>query len=506
MRRFLTAICGMSLAAVMAATAAAEKTVPVNDPASPGVFDQPSVAVEGTINHVAYIGADNTAGPFRLFYAAVDGGTDFSNLSLTRDTTGFLVTPPTVIDNTAAGNDAYADARHPRIAMRSSTEAVILFQAKPAASPDPTYALYLARLTLENKVVVKQSVRRVTGISGFHEDISFVLVTADSTARVAYAGRQGVSDPFGVYYARISLDSAAVTGSPGTPLLLSSVPGSTGSRPVPSLKLDGLNRAHVSWAANSSSSTPNGVYYALVKELSGADSVVIAATQVLGRSRRWGHPHVLVSATSSIIILAADESLPETSGNLGLVNINPDADDQDGSPVQVSINTSFLLTPPGESILPEGFSLFRPEAFLDVLGQIHVTGYGSGGTRSTYYAFKLISSAPFAQFVTNPLPVGLDSSEFPVSLPDGDYTRAAFGFLSGKVIVFWSGQVPGTGNRNLDVTALPTVNAVPVDESGCRVVTSHGSGGHGRVPDALVLLLPVAVLGIRRFLRKALVG
>jgi hypothetical protein len=102
--------------------------------------------------------------------------------------------------------------------------------------------------------------------------------------------------------------------------------------------------------------------------------------------------------------------------------------------------------------------------------------------------------------------VGLDSSEFPVSLPDGDYTRAAFGFLSGKVIVFWSGQVPGTGNRNLDVTALPTVNAVPVDESGCGVVTSHGSGGHGRVPDALVLLLPVAVLGIRRFARKALGG
>src|SRR3990170_2158446 len=191
MRRFQTAICGISLAAVMAATAAAEKTVPVNDPASPGVFDQPSVAVEGAINHVAYIGADNAAGPFRLFYAAVDGGADFSNLSLTRDTTGFLVTPPTAIDNTAAGNDAYVDARHPRIALRSATEAVIFFQAKPAASPDPTYALYLARLTLENKAVVKQSVRRVTGISGFHEDISFVLVTADNTAMVAYAGRQG---------------------------------------------------------------------------------------------------------------------------------------------------------------------------------------------------------------------------------------------------------------------------------------------------------------------------
>jgi len=504
MRRYLSLIFVILAAVALAANASAEKTVPVN--ASPGAFDQPSVAVEGNVNHVAYIGADNTAGPFRLFYAAVDGGADFSNLSLTRDTTGFLVTPPTAIDNTAAGNDAYVDARHPRIALRSATEAVILFQAKPAASPDPTYALYLARLTLENKAVVKQSVRRVTGISGFVEDVSFGLVTADNTARVAYAGRQGVLDPFGVSYARISLDSAAVTGSPGTPLLLSSVPGSTGSRPLPNLKLDGLNRAHVSWAANSVSSTPNGVYYALVKEQSGADSVVIAATEVLGRSRKWGHPHVLVSSTSSIIILAADESLPGTSGNLGLVNINPDADDQNGSPVQVPTNTNFLLTPPGESILPESFSLFRPEAFLDVLGQIHVTGYGSSGTRSTYYAFKLISSSPFAQFVTNPLPVGLDSSEFPVSLPDGDYTRAAFGFLSGKVVVFWSGQDPVTGNRNLDVTALPTVSAVPFDETGCRVVTSHGSGGHVRVLDALVLLLPVAVLGLRRFARKALVG
>src|SRR3990172_12411167 len=103
--------------------------------------------------------------------------------------------------------------------MRSSTEAVILFQAKPGASPDPTYALYLARLTLENKAVVKQSVRRVTGISGFVEDVSFGLVTADNTARVAYAGRQGGLDPFGVSYARVSLDSAAVTGTPGPPLL-----------------------------------------------------------------------------------------------------------------------------------------------------------------------------------------------------------------------------------------------------------------------------------------------
>ena len=505
MRRVLTTILALALAAAIAATASAERTVPVNDPASPGVFDQPSVAVEGTVNHVAYIGAGTTAGPFRVYYAAIDGGTDFTNLSLTRTTTGFLVTPPAPIDNTDAGNDLYADARHPQIALRSSTEAVIFFQAKPVASADPTYALYMARLTLSNKAVVKRSVRRITGVSGFQEDVSFGLVTADNTARLAYAGRQGVADPFGVYYARISLESAAVTGSPGTPLLLSSVAGSTGVRPLPNLKLDGLNRAHVAWAANSSSSLPNGIYYALVKETNGADNVVIAATGVLGRSRKFGHPNLLVAGTSSIVILAADESLPETAGNIGLVNINPDADNQDGSPVEVTTNTNFLLSPPGEAILSGDFNVFRPAAFIDLLGAIHVTGYGSNGTRSVYFAFKLASSYPFARITTIPLPVGLDSAEFPVSL-DGDYTRAAFGFFSGKVVVFWSGAVPGTGNRNLDVTGLPTSRAESTDESGCGVAANPGSAGNHRIPDALLILLPLAILGIRRFFRKALVG
>jgi hypothetical protein len=504
MRPFLTTTCVVVLVASMAATAVAERTVTVNDPAIPGVFDQPSVAVRGNTLHVSYIGADNTAGPFRLFYAAVGGGTRFNDLDLTRDTEGFLVTPPTPIDNTAAGNNAYVDARHPRIAMRSESEAVILFQAKQAASPDPTYALYLARLTLEGDAVVQQSVRLVTGVSGFNEDVSFELVTEDGTARVAYAGRSAVSGDFNVFYARISLDTAAVTGTPGTPLLLSSATGSTGTRPLPSLKLDTSDRAHIAWAANDNSFSPNGIYYALVKETDGADNVVIAATELLGRSRKWGHPNTLVSSTSSVIILAVDESLPELAGNIGMVNINPNEDDQDGSPVEVETNTRFLLTPPGEAILPESFSLYRPEAFRDTLGQVHVTGYGNNGTRSTYYAFRLINTFPFAQFVINPLPVGLDSSEFPVSL-DGEYTRAGFGFLtSGKVVVFWSGEVAGTGNRNLDVTGLPTATAVETDESGCRVVAKSHAGGAGRNADALFLVLPVAFLWMRRMLRRTL--
>ena len=259
MRRFPTTICAVVLVAAMAATAAAEKTVAVNDPAVPGVFDQPSVAVDDPVISVAYIGASSTAGPFRLFYASINGDSDFTNLSLSRTTAGFLVAPPTPIDNTAPGNDAYVDARHPRIAFRSDTEVVIFFQAKTVASPDPTYVLYLARLTLESGLVVKQSVRIVTGISGFTEDVSFALVTSDGTARVAYAGRPGISGDFNVYYAKVSLDTAAVTGTPGTPLLLSSATGSTGTLPLPSLKIDSAIRSHIAWAANDNSSSPNGL-------------------------------------------------------------------------------------------------------------------------------------------------------------------------------------------------------------------------------------------------------
>lgn len=495
MKALRTVLCVLALAA-MAGTAAAEKTVAVNDPALPGVFDQPSAAVSGSVVHVAYIGADNVTGPFRVYYAAVNAGANFTDVSLTRNTSGFLVTPPVAVDNTAAGNDAYVDARHPRIALRSSNDVVILFQAKPVASADPSYVLYLARLTLVNHAVVQQTVRMVTGISGFTEDATFGVVSTDNTARVAYAGRQATTGAFNVYYARISLDTAAVTGSPGTPLLLSAAAGTSGVRPLPSLKLDSQRRAQVAWAANDNSSAPNGVYYALVKEVNGADTVAIAATEVLGRSRKWGNPNLLV-ASSLVIVLAADETIPNTAGAIGLVSLNPDADNQDGSPVQITQDSKFLRTPPGEAILPENYSAYRPEAYIDALSQIHITGYGVNGTRCSYYAFKLVSSEPYVQFVRTPATVGLDSTEFPVSL-DGDYTRAAIGFLTdGKALVFWSGQ--GTIGRNLDVTGLPTAKAIPFEQSGCAVAAGGALPRRsGAVADALLLLVPAAVLGIRR--------
>jgi hypothetical protein len=499
MGRFRAAAFALILAAA-AAPAAAEKTVQVNDPASPGVFDQPSAAVSGSVVHVAFIGGGGTAGPFRIHYAAINGAADFTNLSLTRDTPGFMVTPPTPVDNTDAGNDPYADARHPRIAMRSPAEAIIFFQARPAASADPTYVLYLAILALDNNTVVKQTVRMVQGIDGFNEDVSFGLVAADNTARVAYAGRNGFGDRFDVFYARVSLDDAAVTGAPGVPLLLSAAAGTDGSRPIPSLKLDGLNRAHVAWAANDDSSSANGIHYALVKEVGGADNVAIAATEVLGRSRKWGHPNVLVSSPQSVIVLAADESVPGVAGALGMVTVNPDADDQDGSSVQVPTNTSFFLTPPGEAVLGDAFSLFRPEAFLDLLGNVHLTGYGNN-TRSTYFAFRPLTAFPFAQFVTNPAKVGLDSPELPVSLPD-DYSRAALAFLSGKVLVFWSGEAPGSSTRNLDVTGLPTVTAVPFEESGCSAAAAPAGNRGGGVSRGVLLLLPAALLAVLRRVRR----
>ncbi|HZD54921.1 MAG TPA: hypothetical protein VE080_01580 [Candidatus Aquicultoraceae bacterium] len=503
MRRFPKAIAAFLLTAALAGTAAAEKTLPVNDPSAPGVFDQPSAAVSGSTVHVACIGAASAAGPFRVYYAAIGGGTNFSDLTLTRARAGFLLTPLTALDNAAAGNNAYVDARHPQIAMLSSREAVILFQAKPAASPDPSWVLYLARLSLDNNAVVRQTVRMVTGIGGFQEDPSFALVATDNTARAAYAGRPATAGEFQVYYARISLASAAVTGFPGTAILLSSAAGSAGSRPLPSLKLDPQRRAHVAWAANDNTLSPNGIYYAMVKEANGAETAAIAATEILGRSRKWGFPNLLVSSASSILIFAADESLPGTAGNVGMVNLNPSAAAQDGNPVQISLDTRFLLTPPGEAILPDGFNVFRPAAFLDALGQVHMTGYGSGGTRSTYYAFKPSKTYPYASFAKTPSPVGLDSTEFPVSL-DGDHTRAAFGFLSGgKAVVFWSGDNTVTGNRNLDVTGIPTASAIPVDESGCAVA-AHPAKRPKSAADALLPLLPLAFLGIRRIASRAL--
>lgn len=500
MRRFPTAILAMALAASMAATAAAEKTIPVNDPASPGAFDQPSVAMSGSVAHLAYIGAPTTAGPFRVYYAAVNSGADFSNLSLARDS--ILLTPP--IEVVDAGGDAYADARHPRIALRSSTQVVIFFQAKPSSPADTAYLLYRAQLALDNNVVVSRSVRQVAGVSpGNIEDVSFGLVTADNTARIAYANRPTTSPtvPFRLFYARVGLDNATVVGPP---LPLSpgngdTFTGSDGFRPIPSLRVDGLTRSHVAWAASNNSTNPGGIYYALVKEVSGQDNVVIGATEIFGRTKRWAHPNVLVNTASDIFVFAADESIPGVAGIVGWAELNPDADDQNGSPVEISTNRSFLVQ--GPHLLSPSFDLFRPEVFLDTIGvRFLLTGYGGFGTSATYYAIKTSTAYPFAAFQTPPESVGLN--EYPTELA-GDYTKAAFGFPGSKAIIFWSGKVPGSDFRNLNVTTVPTVAAfVDSKESGCAVVRHSGRDGSAGTGGAVLLLFPLAALAFLKIRRR----
>ncbi len=499
-----TLLVFLLLTATFTGTAAAEKTLPVNDN-NTGIFDQPSVAMNGSVAHVAFIGDNTASGLYRVFYAAVNGASDYTNLSLVKDNT-VILTSATAVDNATSPNDAYYDARHPKIILRSSTEAVILFQAKPT-STDTVYRPYIARLTLAGNTVSAISVRKVTNFpSGTLqtddiEDISFGIVTTDNTARVAFGAKSaiGATEAFQVYFARVGLDNAAVTGAP---LTLSGISGSGGFRPIPSLKIDGLNRAHVAWVSNDNALGANPVYYGMVKETNGVDNLVIAATSIIGGPFRWGYPSVHVVNNSSILVLAADESVQGIAGKVGLVNINPDADNQDGTPVQVTTNTTFFLTPPGELILPDEFSLYHPEAFLDASNRIHMTGYGVGGSRCTYYAFRLIASYPYHEIVTARTQAGFDSQELPGVIA-GDYTKAALGFVtSGKAMVFWSGLVPGGTNRNLDVTAIPTTSTFSSTESGCSMVADPRAGERGRIPGTALLFLPAVILAVRRVLAR----
>jgi hypothetical protein len=318
---------------------------------------------------------------------------------------------------------------------------------------------------------------------------------------MAFASRSTISaaTPFHVYFARVGLDNATVVGSP---LLLSSgnndtLTGSDGFRPLPSLRLDPLNNSHVAWAANDSTPTPSGVYYAMVTSTSAVDNVAIAATEVLGRTLAWGYPSIHVFSTGFIVVLAVDESTPGRAGSIGFVQLNPDAIiPKTGIPVSIGLSRLFLTF--GPSILPSTFDLYHPEAFRDVNNQIHLTGYGISGSTATYYALKTTTVSPFADFVTPPISVGFN--QFPAELA-GDYTKAAFAVLNGKTIVLWSGLIPGSANRNLNFTSVPNNSFIPSAESGCSIVSDPHTGERERIPGAFLLLLPAVVLAIRRFSR-----
>ncbi len=492
-RIFLASLMGATL---FAAAAHAEKVFPVNDN-NTGLFDQPSVAMNGSVAHVAFIG-DNTGTGYRVYHAAVNGAADFTNVLLQRDNTVILA-PAATVDNTDIGNDLYADARHPKIALRSATELVILFQAKPTSTSDTAYRLYIARLTLAGNAVVGKSVKQVQGLAaGNIEDVSWALVPADNTARIVYSNRAAIAptEPFALSFARVGLDNAAAA----PPVAITSAyPSSQGYRPVPNMKLDDLNRAHIAWAANDASgSNPGPVYYAMIDQTNGVDNMLIAPTAIMTRYfMRYSFPSVLVFGRSLITVIAADE----IRGDMGYVQVNPDEARKNGLPAwdNLSSNNRFLPVPPGEVILPAEFRLFRPEAFYEPSsGRTFVTGYGTAGC--AFLAMKINAPAASADLVTAATPFAFE--ELPSGI-DNDYTQAAFGFPGSKVLVFWSGQVPGSGNRNLDVTTVATVAAwVSSSESGCAMVPDPARGAAGSIPGTLLLFLPAAVLAARRLIVK----
>jgi hypothetical protein len=509
----------------LGAAAWAEGIFRVND-AGNGiwVFDQPSVVANGSVLHVAFVGdnaagADNASLNTRLYYAAVNGAADFAN-KLTVDNQ-VRVTAPVAIDN----GDAYTGARHPQIALRSATEAVIIFQAIPGTGAD--YKLFRALVTIDNNAVKTADVKEIKDpfsgtITGSLVDPSFALVVSDNTARVAYTDN---SAAYGnVYYARIGVDNAFLVGSR---ILLSSSTASQGVQPLPRLRLDGNNYSHIVWTANNNDptrTTPAGIYYAMVHAVPPGvvDNLAIGATQVLSGGYRWGFPGIFLTSSTNVWILAAEEPPSGGStgmaGSVGITEINPYAVTHDGNTVSVGnvgSNTSFFLNPPGGSVLSSDFDAYHPEANLDSLGRVHIAGYGfrypdGHGTPGRYYVMSIGStssgagtSSVFASMVASPVSVGIGEAAFATQIP-GDYTRPALIHFSGKSVNFWSGQdnvVPGARNLYVTSTFSP---ADPVKQSGCSTVADPREGEAGRIPGAAVLLLPAVLLALRRAAMKAI--
>jgi len=499
-----------------AASAWAEGIFPVNDPGTGNwVFDQPAVVANGTAISVAFVGDPTASGLYKIYYAAVNPGADFTNKATFR--VQVLLTPAVPIDN----GSLYTSARHPRIALRSATQLVILFQAIPAGGTE--YKLFRALLTLSNNAVqahqVSEIVDPLTGrMAGTLVDPSFGVVTTDNYLRVAYADNATGN----VFYARVGVDNAFLAASP---ILLSGQPGTQGVKPLPRLLVDGNNNSHIAWAANNSTATPTGIYYAMVKTVppSVVDNLAIGATLVLWGGHRWGFPTLLLPSTSTVLVLAADEPYGSTgiAGSLGISLLSPYAVKHDGNPVDVNnvgANTLFFLSPPGDAVLPPNFDVYRPETALDGQNRVHVAGYGflggpplNQGTYGRYYAMAVAQvtsvsgiTVDIAGILSAPTPVGTGNISFSTEIP-GDYTRPAFVHYSGKAVLFWSGpDNVVAGARNLYVTsALDSPDNPPTTQSGCSMVDDPRDGEAGRIPGAAVLLLPAALLALRRAARKA---
>lgn len=167
-------------------------------------------------------------------------------------------------------------------------------------------------------------------------------------------------------------------------------------------------------------------------------------------------------------------------------------------------------------MLSADFGAYHPEVALDSQNRMQVTGYGFRGdappyqgTPGRYFVMSLGStvtgsgtSSTFATMVTSPVSVGTGDVAFATQLP-GDYTRPAFFHFSGKTVQFWSGpDNVVTGARNLYVTSTHAPSD-PTSQSGCSMVDDPRRGEAGRIPGAAVLLLPAALLALRRATRKA---
>ncbi|MBE0602464.1 MAG: hypothetical protein IH611_02405 [Deltaproteobacteria bacterium] len=503
---------------LFAAVANAAAILPVNGAGS-GIFtfDQPSVVTYGTAAHVAFVGDAEGDNTFKLYYAAVNGAAEFQSAAATQ--ASILLTPAVAIDNGAG----YDNALHPQIAVWDANRLVVVFQGVPTGAGSGNYKLFRAIINIRNNVVTSHTVNEIVDsgsgrLGGVLVDPAFQLSTSDNTLRIAYADAS--TEYSNVYFARVSIDNAAVAGAP---ILLSSG-SSQGVKPLPRLKLDSDSYSHVVWAANNNASTPTGIYYSLVRRNSSgiADNLAIGATQVVYGSYRWGFPSVIAESPSSVYVFAADQPYgqPGIKGALAFSRLNPSAVTHDGQPVNVAnltVLTNFFLYQPGGSVATGTFDTYQPDVFRDIQGYFHVAGYGYRsaaypyqGTPGKYYAISLdevldsyaVTTVP--DLALYPLQVGTGDRSFGMQIP-GDYTRAAFASFNLKGLHFWSGPDDVTeGASNLYVTSTADADISSGDDSGCMMAKDPRRGETGRIPGALLLLLPALLLLFLKEARRAL--
>ncbi len=503
MKTIARAALACALAAAFATTIAhAQRIIRINDNVTLGFFSQPTIVQDGTVGHVAYIGADNASGPFRLYYAAVYLNGDFTNLALARSTI-VLVPPVVVADTVGSPRATFADARHPRIALRANGRPVIFFQARPNSAFDNAFALYRALIRVDNNAVTSQAVSQVAGsvTPGDIENVSFALIPYDNDARVAFSNRSAIAapEPFNVYYARVGLDNALM----GTPHPLSLPFLSGGSQPLPHLRLDGLNQSHIAW---SSDPWPNSasIHYAMIKLVNNVDNVVIPSTRVLSSmdNQVWRFPAALPLSTQRVMVTAIDEGTSGSSGQIGFVEIYPPAAKQDGRPVELGIGdySAFMPQVPGKTLLPS-LTLSRPETAVDISDRIHMTGLGNP---PGYVAFRSTGIAPYWEFVTSHTDIFPDGNNENAAEIPGDFTTAALLHLSGRNMIVWSGvDNVNSAFTNMNVTAVPgAADPLPSSEHGCSVARGPRGGDSGGAARATMILLPAAVLLARRILRR----